>query len=396
MINLLNLATSALGFLANILIVRSTGDLQTLDHFYALMQIALTISGFLSASILYNVVPKLIGSAGLQRQMQGFARHFYWVVIVAVVLGLICAGLGYDKPAMAALVLILLGLAIDGAIRQSLKMLRRAVGFQMLPQLFVVIIIFALRLPLIIEYTLALFLAYTTSRVVLARELRQLGQTDFPKLDVAFLAMLRHGMFAGIGSFVFSVYPFLDVYFSRQMAEGSLTLLVIAQRVLIASANILIYARFLKAPHEFSESSSFRDSLGLIYRNMLFNTAIFCVIVVMVWAGFTPILSVFNITDQAGPFRHTITEMLPGTFFMMQAVFLLRFIKASDHRMHFDVVTIGIWIATYIASFYLFEGHYKTLAFCYSMAWAVTVLCVFVPATIRKLHRRRASALQSI
>lgn len=385
MINVLNLATTALGFLANILIIRSTGDLHTLDRFYGLLQIALAISGFFSATIMYNLVPKLIASASFLRQIRVVADYFYSVTIVAVAASLICAGFGVEEPMVAALVLILLGLSIDGAIWQSLNMLRRAVGFQLLPQMCVVIIIVVLHLPVIVEYTIALFLAYTGSRIVMVRKFRRLGRATYPKLELSFMVMLRNSMFAGIGSFVFGAYPFLDVYFSTKMNEGSLTLLVVAQRVLISSANILIYSRFLKSPHEFQENKSFPSALALIYRNILLNTGTFFIILLSVWASFELILSAFNITDHAERFRYTIFEMLPGIYFMMQSVFLLRYIKSFNHRLLFDVAMICTWITSYVAAFYLFGRHLHTLAFCYSVAWAITTLCVILPTVIVKL-----------
>lgn len=392
MINLMNLTASALGFLANILIVRSTGDMHTLDQFYSLIQLALTISGFFSATIVFNLVPKLINSDAFLKQSVGFSQRFYQITVASFLLILLTASTGIKEPTVLALILIQIGLAIDGAIWQALKMLRSAVFFQMAPQIFVVSMIVVLGLPIIVEYTIAMFLAYSTSRFILIRTLNDLGWGRAPKINVDFLKMIQTTTISGVGSFVFSAYPFLDVYYSRQMTPGSLTLLVITQRIMIASANILTYSRFLKAPHEFGETRSYREVLRLIKRNIIFNTLIFSLIFSLVWLGFSPILEVFKITEHAEQFWKTILEIMPGTYFMLQAAFIVRYIKSEKHIIKFDIAMLVSWFASYIGAFYIFADFYNSLAFCYSVAWAVTTIFIIIPNLLIKVNARRTAA----
>ena len=391
MISIFNLGTTIFSLLVHIAIVRATTDLVELDKLYTAIQIALAFSGYFSIALVYNLVPRMIEDKDLLERVTVLSNYFFLVATAIALSATFEPFANYSALTVIALAFSLVGLALDGALLQSRRMLSRAVFFQMCPQITILFVILLFGENLLLEYSLSVHFAYAVSHIASVQCDRNREQFQIRRVNAELIVLMLRAMLAGVGSSIFSMYSLFDVHFSARMPDGSLAILALAQRFLFSTTNFLTYARFLESSHNFNGSGlkSPKENLKLVLRHLIRNTFTFIAVILIAYAGIKPIVLIFGIHDRLNDFWRAIVEMLPGIFFMIQSSFLLRFLKSARSSLRVDYTLALVWSFGYIISFHIMRESFDTLAFCYSFAWAVTFFLVVVPAVSRRILSSR-------
>lgn len=404
---LISLAGSGLGLIVQILIANNFGASANVDAYYSSISMPLFLSGIITSSYMFGVVPIIIGYRERINDKVNFIRHLILFSFMVSVLFIFSISLVNYQLKFIAIELrfvdeiynlyaigwiigaiqIFCG-AFSAILSADEKYYKCSIS-ALFP--YIGIIIGIIFYNDILGVSLGMIFGSITSLIFLIYSIFSRYRGHILKINISrkgykdLLTILRSSILVTFSLNCFSSYSIIDAYIGPKIGAGSLSILAYSQRIIIGLGALAIVGIFTIAGPSFKvalESLSqkgFKDIIirfGLIALGSSLLLAVFLYFSIDFLVGI--IYSSANITDSDRlNIVNCIRWMLPGMVAMLLSAILMKAVFCLKNIDKFCIFLGILWPLIYFSLSKLLYIHGVIgISISYSITWVISFLVI--------------------